>query len=503
MKIHNPLKNKKFKYGSLSVVFTVVFIAIVIMINIAAELLLERFGAKIDLTENRLYSIEEMTKNYLNDLTDNVTVTVASRETDFTGMNSVYMQTNEIIKRFAETSPYVTVNYIDLLSNPAFAGKYENLSATSILVESSATGRYRIINENEYLSFEYYDYLGNQITASEYSVYSAYGMAFMDVSAAAENALLSAFLSVTDVNPVYVGVSGGYGETQNDELGSLLQTNAYILSTVNLTTDEISDKYDFLIINSPDADFNGESLSKLDKWLDNGGKFGKTLIYVSPYNIETPNIDSFLRDWGVEIERSVVEQFDSEHASFVGMQLIQQFKPEDTDYAKNLNQNYSVYASFMRTVDILPSHPSNVEIRPLITSFEGAVRRPFEEMSNDDWIAPASDKGVFNIAAESSKIRYDGSVRYASNVIVFGGYVILDDYFLKMKNANNADFFINMMNYLSGKENIVKISPKSFSVSSFNISAGTSGVIGFIFAVALPVVIVVIGVVIWLRRRYK
>jgi len=502
-KISNPFKNKKLKYGGASVIFTAAFIAAVVLINIIAGMLFDRFGAKIDLTQNRLYTIEDMTANYLRDLSDNVTVTVASREADFVAPHVTYYQTNEIIKKFAQTSPKITVNYIDLLSNPAFANRYENLTATSIVVESANTGRYKVLGERDYLAFEYYDYMGNQLSAEEYSMYAAAGMASMDVSAAAENALLSAFLSVTDLNPIYVGVTSGFGEAEGAELSNLLATNAYVLNPLNLITNDIPENTDFIIIYSPEADYSVDALSKLDAWLDNGGKYGKTLVYITPYTTETPNTDSFLRDWGVEVERSVVDQFDSKHASFVGTQMIQQFQPTDTDYAKGVNRNYNIYASYMRPVNLLDSKPSTIETRALITTYEDAVLFPFDELQNEQWEPKASDVGTWNVAVEAWKTRYEGNTPYRSRVIVFGGYVLLDDYFLKMQNANNADFFINMMNFVSGKENVIKLSPKSFAVASFNISAGESGLIGFIFAIALPVAIIAAGVVIWVKRRYR
>jgi len=45
--------------------------------------------------------------------------------------------------------------------------------------------------------------------------------------------------------------------------------------------------------------------------------------------------------------------------------------------------------------------------------------------------------------------------------------------------------------------------PKSFAPAVFEITQAQSRFVGFAFAVALPCVIVIAGVVIWLRRRYR
>lgn len=48
---------KKFKYGSLSVVITVVFIALIIGVNLIVSSLDASFNLRVDLTETELYSI--------------------------------------------------------------------------------------------------------------------------------------------------------------------------------------------------------------------------------------------------------------------------------------------------------------------------------------------------------------------------------------------------------------------------------------------------------------
>ena len=52
---------KKFKYGSLSVVITVVFIALIIGVNLIVSSLDASFNLRVDLTETELYSISPET----------------------------------------------------------------------------------------------------------------------------------------------------------------------------------------------------------------------------------------------------------------------------------------------------------------------------------------------------------------------------------------------------------------------------------------------------------
>lgn len=65
----NPFRNKKFKYGGLSVLFTVIFIVAVVLVNVIITLLGDRFMPTADLTDSGLYSIEQSTVDYLKTVT--------------------------------------------------------------------------------------------------------------------------------------------------------------------------------------------------------------------------------------------------------------------------------------------------------------------------------------------------------------------------------------------------------------------------------------------------
>lgn len=111
----NPFKNKKLKYGGLSILFTVIFIVAVVLVNVIITLLGDRFMPAADLTDSGLYSIEQSTVDYIKTITDEVTITVTSEESAFTGGSSYYYQTNEILKKIAAANSNITLQYIDVV----------------------------------------------------------------------------------------------------------------------------------------------------------------------------------------------------------------------------------------------------------------------------------------------------------------------------------------------------------------------------------------------------
>ena len=152
----NPFKNKKLKYGGLSILFTVIFIVAVVLVNIVITLLGERFMPVADLTDSGLYSIEQSTIDYLRAIDDEVTITVTSEEAAFTGTNTYYYQTNEILKKIAAENPKITLDYVDVVSNPGSIAEYtETITSDEILVKSKTTNRIKVLTYEDFLSITY------------------------------------------------------------------------------------------------------------------------------------------------------------------------------------------------------------------------------------------------------------------------------------------------------------------------------------------------------------
>jgi ABC-type uncharacterized transport system involved in gliding motility auxiliary subunit len=101
-------------------------------------------------------------------------------------------------------------------------------------------------------------------------------------------------------------------------------------------------------------------------------------------------------------------------------------------------------------------------------------------------------------------LRVDEEDDVVSHVIVFGGEDIFNPRVLAMQNANNADFFINITNEISGRDGFVpNLIQKSFTVPSFEITSEQADTLGFVFIFALPLAIITAGVVVWVRRIRK
>lgn len=504
----NILKSKKFKHGSLSVLFTVIFIVAIILVNVIFNLLLSRFDFTTDLSDQSLYSIEDSTAEYLKTVDDKVTIIVAEEETSFVNSGNYYKQVAEVISRFAETNSNFDVRYYDANSNPDIFAKYgTSVTEGSIIVESQQTGMYRIITPSDYLDPVYY-FNGEEVSFEEAYYYSQFGYGSYitsEYNAAAERCLLSATMIVTDDDPTQVAVLTGFGESASTTITEMLETNVYSVEELDISmASEISSDIDVLLILCPLYDYSNDALDLIDRWLDNGGSYGKTLVYVpSISNFDTPNLDAFLADWGLEIGDGYLCQTDDNYAYQAGSQQ-QLLVLEDTDYAEDVDvYSKSTLGDMMRPVNLLFDAKNNYETLSIVKTYDGNVIKPYN--AGDAWkTSDAKEVGAYTVVAESSKVMSDGTNLSYSRVFAIGGEAFVCDSFLKASQTNNDEIFMSILNKATGKdETEITITTKSFSLETFEITGAQANTIAVIFCIVVPVLVIGAGVAVVIRRKRR
>ncbi len=511
-------KGKRLRHGALSVVFTVIFVAAVVLVNIIFNMVLDRFDFSADLSDNSLYTIDSTTSDYLKGVGGEISIIVAADETTFenatlpTTGQQYGKQVTEIIKAFSGANSDISYQFRDLDSNPGFYSQYgATLQSGNIIVESKKTGRNVVVTSSDYLApqYYYYDSSGNP-TETDYSTFYMYAQMGMPVSmeyyAAAEKSLLSAIMNVTNENPVNVAVlEEDYGATRPEALVALLEANAYIVDTLKLSTVEsIDSKYDYVIIHAPIYDFENDDIDKLDRWLDNGGEYGKNLFYAAAANCEAlPRLNQYLQEWGLSMDSGFVYQNNSEY-KYDMRPTYQELSLAETDYSDGVdNTTKKMFGDYMHPITLLFEEHSNYSTTAIASSYEGAVIAPFDGLQNFD-PAAAEESGEYIIAAEGRKMRFEGTDPYTSRVFVVGSHYMLDAAFLQAVQFNNSDVVLNMFNKTSGREQTeISITPKSYSVPTFEITSGQAQGITVAFAVIVPLVVIACGVVVIVRRKRR
>lgn len=490
-KHRRSINTRSLKHGTISAAFTAVFIAVVVVVNVIAAVVSERFGAAADLTGGGLYTLDEVTEEYLaEDLNSEVTITVLNSEQTFE-QNTATRQVSEILKKMEIANSNIKLEFLSLDQNPNYVSRFtgETLDTDYIVIESKKTGRHRTITP--------VDYFG--LTTDELlSYYYYYGYVTQYLI---EQEAVGAMMYVSDEDPVRVAFTEGYSEADYSALKSLLEKNGYSTETVDLmTASDIDPDIDFVIVHAPRIDIGKEQLAKLDKFLDNGGKYGKNVIYFAGVSQpRTPNIDEFLDDWSISVGFSYVGQQDANY-------LISPL----TAYAHRLQINSSkytteIYGSPLYTLgaDMRPIFLENngkADTSILLKTYDNAFLYPIDESEAENFDIDTARQGVFNEAAAASKTASDGTL---SRVIAVGSETFSQNYFMSYTNGNNGEFFVSLFNYISGKTRGVVIQAKTPIDVRFEMTAKTANTLAVVLCVVIPVCIIVIGITVWIRRRHK
>ncbi len=496
---------RSFRHGTLSVVLTVIFVAAVVVLNVIVGIISERFDTTADLTDSGFYTLDEDAENYIkNTLSGDVSVTVLATESEFEAQGTYFKQVNEILKKMTMAGDHVTLDYIDLNQNPNYSAKFkgETLAAGYIVVESPETGRHRILTRGDYLA------VNSSLSSYDSSVIEQYiqyyGSSVIEGSNI-EQAAVSAMMYVSNSDLVRVAFTEGYGEADSSALQKALERNGYDVLTVNLTTDEIPDDVDFVVVFGPKYDIDNENLSKLDRFADNGGEYGKNVFYFASVDQEkTPNIDAYLADWGFEVGYSAVGQSDSSYliSSYTSYAHLQQIM--DTPYTETtyLSQLYT-FGAYLRPVIQLwdDGARGGVEQKVLMTTYDNAFLCPLDLADGEEFSLDTAESGTFIDAAIAYRVH--ATNQKLSQLAVFGSTELAGSSFMSTSNANNQDFFINLFNYISGKEDGIVIKSKTVSAPTFEMNAQTANTLAVVLCVAVPAAVIVLGIVIWVRRRHR
>lgn len=475
------------KLGIMSIAFTAIFIAAVVVLNVIVGILSDRFGLKADLTATGLYTLDARTEYYLQYfLQTDISITVTSSEKHFVDEGEYYKQVNELLQKIASYSEHITLDYLVLEQNPDFAAKFsgETLAEDYVVVENKNSGRYRIISPVDYFGLDdetamyyyyYYGYIGNSLIEQE---------------------AVSAMLYVSDDDPAKIVFTEGFGEHGSEALSRLLSKNGYDVESVDLLTGEIPGDADVVVIYAPSSDLNTAQLAKLDKFLDNNGALGKSVFYfASSDQPKTPNIDGFLSDWGLEVGYSVIGHTNPNYLVSAQTYYMHLQQVESTDFTNESYKNGFVLGSDLRPVYILPGTSNQLDV--LMRSYESAFLYPLD--LEGDFELGSAETGTFNDVVMSAKKSSDS----VSRVCVTGSEALAGNTLMSYANAGNQTFFLEVFDSVLGKNKGISITPKSFEAVYFDMTEATANTLAVILCIVIPVGVVAAGVVIYIRRRHR
>ena len=494
------INTKKLKYGTVATVITVIVIVLVVLLNVIVSSLGDRYNLKFDLTPNSSFEISDETKDYLTKLNENVEICTTVDEILFeTSENIYYRQAYEVLKKYAQNSSKVEVNFVDMTVNPTYVEKYKqyysgSINDYSIIIFNKNSNRIKVISINDLFNTEIdYYYYTQSIVSSK-----------------AEQVLTSALMYVTDPDPktaVYLNVTSQ--STSSENIVDILETNGFDIVTVDPLTEEIPMDADLIVINTPLNDFSEELIGTLYDFMENGGNYGKNMIYLANVSQNaTPNINAFIEEWGIKIGDGIIAENNAQNRVSASSPYNIRTYIESNDYSGGIPDETitnPVAVPNSRPLEVLFDHFGNIDAMSLLNTSDTAFVMTNEMMEHiaETGELPDITEQSASVMALARKYAFVDNVQTYSNLLVLGSDYILDDSLTSMTYYNNGDYFISIVNNISGKENGIYIVAKDLSSPTYETNAAQANVLRIIFMFILPALVAAAGIIVWLKRRHK
>lgn len=483
------LKSRNAKRGSIAIALTVIFIAVIVGLNIVAKLLTERFPIlSTDLTSSNVYELTDTSLEYLDELDKDVTIYALMDEKTLEAQGEYYVQANKLLHEFENHSKHIKLKYIDLASNPSFATSYPdiNWTSTSYLLLIEYGDEYLAVANEDVFTYdqEYLSYYGEYVINGQ----------------KIEQAVLTATLNITTDEKIAVTILSGHGELENPAIASVLSNNAYSVETVSLLNGEISKDSQFVIIYAPKNDIDKDTYDTLVDWLYNDGNYGHTLLYVpnDMVSVETPYIDTLLEEWNMSVSKNWVFETDVKYMTNSAYpNLMSIYNYEDTEFSSGIkDKSIPVVMMYCMPIDLLDTN-----VTSLLSTSDNAVKMPLDADESWDY----NDEEPQKLCGAAISTQGNEEETKSSNVIVFGSYSALSESAFSVSSFNNSAYFVNLFNTIAQRDSInITIEGKSLENTELGItSLSTATLIGLLFFLVVPLAVIVVGIVVWLRRRHK
>ena len=476
--VANFYKGRGARYGTMSLVSIVVFVAILVAVNYLST----RQNKRWDLTENQVYSLSDQTIRFLKDLKEPVKFTVFDRETNFDRFR-------DRLDEFAYHSSNVQAEYVDPDREPGRAKAAQLQAYGTVLVEYA--GRTERVTSTDEQALA--NALIKAVTGAAKKVYFTQGHGEKDPASTERT---------------------GYSTIA----GALASDNFAFEPLVLAQQKDIPADATVVVIAGPTIDFFPAEMTALTNYVARGGKVMVLLDPASkPGGPGQPLLTQFLMDWGINAGNDVVLD-----ASGMGQML-------GTDASVPLAAQYPAHP-ISEGFRVVTGYPLARSMTNLEGGSGGHIAQPLVNTSPQSWaeadvasltggeVAFNADKGdkqgPITLGAavsapataappapsgNASPDSPDSQPKPESRVVAIGDSDFAAN--LGVGIGGNRDFFMNALNWLAQQENLIAIRPREPQDRRLTLTADQQQRIMLLCLFIIPGLVFASGVYTWWRRR--
>ena len=324
----------------------------------------------------------------------------------------------------------------------------------------------------------------------------------------AEGAFLGAIQTVTEGEPPVVCFLTGHGERDPD---SFEQRAGYSALATYIKRDNLRiTKWNWqdqqalptnanaIVIAGPHNKFSAAEQAALDLYLKNHGRL---LVLLDPKT--ESGLETFLKKWGVQVDDDLIMR---KAGALLGTELLD-VNAIATTYARHpitaklagVNTEFP-YCRSVRQFKTEPGSADQPRVTELATTPAGFWGETDTENEHAAYVPGRDLPGPLPlaVAVETGQPRGADVDLGETRMVVIGTASFVDNSAL---TAGNLDFFMSGLNWLLKREQLLAVGPKVPDEFRLDISPSQLTVVYALTIVGLPMLIGIIGVSVWLRRR--
>jgi ABC-type uncharacterized transport system involved in gliding motility auxiliary subunit len=455
------LGERSTKYGTSTVLASLIFIAILGILNFLAY----RHNHRFDLTSEKVYSLSPQSVQVLSGLTNDLRMEAFVEG----GANP---ELDDLLKNYSAASNKVSYRLIDPDREPELTERYGIKSFNTVRI--------------------------------------SYGEASNQVTQPTEETLSNAIIKLTRSGRQTVCVIDGHGEPDiEDKEGArglaqakaALENENYEVKKVLLASMEaVPDDCNVVMVAGPTRPFLAQELPELDAYLKKGGR---ALFLLSPQKAE--EFVNFLAPWGVKVGDDVV--VDQVVRLFQGPALGLAPLVDTYDATHEITKELKGRMLFpmTRSVTAAAEGKPGVKVVELVktspsswaeTDVDGIFQRQQATLDDNDRKGPVpiavavdADLKLMGVPdGKEARLAVFGSTEFADNQHLEGTYF-------------NRDLFLNTVGWLVGQSDLLSIRSRSLRASRVNFTEREGRAIFYLSVLVLPELLLLAGLIVWWRRE--
>ena len=475
------IKNKWLIKGTTTILLAVIIIACYIGLTILADKLEIE---DLDFTEKKLYSLSDETKSKLKDLDEDITIQLINLD-DYT-----YIE--EYAEKYETVSDKITIEKIDDLSSRVDLKTEYELDDTDSLIVVKTGDKEKTLSLYDLYTIDYST--GQQIDTTEEAI---------------TNAIVE--ITIDEKPQIYIYS----GKTYYDPQQILTTITTQLTDEANeveyldiLSTGSVPEDCDCLIITTLAEDMSEMERDKILEYIQRGGK----ILFLTSQNIldvDTPNLDAILNQYGISIEYGAIFEQDTTRM----LQNAPEFPIVDVDasFMSDIGMNVKmclVDAGNIEMVDTDKQEELSVGYEILASTGETSFIRTNFDTNSYTRTDADSEEGSFTVGVCATKKISDD---ISSEMIIYSNELCASDLQVPVSNQyymyavdlyNNKDIILNSISHLTERTDTITIR-KTDETENYTVSEQEDTIIKIIIF-TIPTVIIIIGLVVWqIRRRRK